>query len=390
MMNSAVRGKSAAHAIDHVGHVGGAAPDERRHPGRRGERPTRCSEVGDQRASLVAVRAIAGRQRERRQVAAGGGGQRGLHVAVARPVRVGVEQGVLLQGQALVDVDQAVHARDARVRREASRPVVEGRQVGRISRRAVGPDGDHDRRELALAELGLEPVEGRARGDGRRQDRRVRGVEPDVQERRAEHEQEEQGRDEHGDRVAHDPPREAGPGTVRPARPVGSAGRRRPAQREAIDARSEDRQDRRQERQRRSDGKPDHDRAGDPDRAQDHELEEDQPQQPEEHGQPAEEDRPAGRGNRHPDRLRHPVRSLRPERELLAEPARQQQRVVDAEAQAEEGREVEHEDAHRADRRDQEDAGQGDDDGRPAHGERHASRHHRPEDHDQGQCGERQ
>ena len=45
MMNSAVRGKSAADPIDDVGDVRGAAADEDRHPGRRRERAAGVAQV---------------------------------------------------------------------------------------------------------------------------------------------------------------------------------------------------------------------------------------------------------------------------------------------------------------------------------------------------------
>ena len=77
-------------------------------------------------------------------------------------------------------------------------------------------------------------------------------------------------------------------------------------------------------------------------------------------------------------------------RELLAEAARQQQRVVDAEPQAEQGREVEHEDAHRRDRGDEEDRGERHEDARSADHERDAGRHDRAEHQQQRERRERQ
>ena len=64
-----------------------------------------------------------------------------------------VEQLVLLQGQPRVDVDEAGHAADARIRREPARVVVELGDVVGGRRRAVRPDRERERRELALAEL---------------------------------------------------------------------------------------------------------------------------------------------------------------------------------------------------------------------------------------------
>ena len=79
-----------------------------------------------------------------------------------------------------------------------------------------------------------------------------------------------------------------------------------------------------------------------------------------------------------------------PERQLLAEPARHQQRVVDAEPEPEQRREVEHEDAHRHQRGDDEDRRQRDDDRRAADDQRDARRDQRAEDEDQRERRQRQ
>ena len=81
---------------------------------------------------------------------------------------------------------------------------------------------------------------------------------------------------------------------------------------------------------------------------------------------------------------------IRPERQLLAEPAGHQQRVVHAEPEPEQGREVEHEDAHRGQRRDDEDRRQRHDHRRAADHERHAGRDHRAEHQQQGQRRQRE
>ena len=223
MMNRAVRGKSAPHPVDDVGDVRGAASDQDRHAGRRRERAAGRAQGRDQRLALVAVRAVRRVERERREVAAGRRGEGGLDVAVARPVRVAVEERVLGQRQARIDVDEAVDARDVRIRRQPARVVVERGEVGRGRRGALGPDRQDDRRELALAELAPEPVERRARRHLGRQDRGVGGVEPDVQERRTEQQEEGEGRDQDRDRVTHHPACQARP------RPVGAGARSRPS-----------------------------------------------------------------------------------------------------------------------------------------------------------------
>ena len=304
---------------------------------------------------------------------------------VARAVRVGIDELVLVEPDARVDVDEALDAGHPRVGGQAARVVVERREVGGARRGAVGPDRERQRRELALAEGTRESVEGGAGRDARRQDRRVRGVEPDVEERRAEQQQDRQRRQEDRDRAAHDPAREAGPRAVR------VVDGHDPPDREGIDPGADDREDRRQQRHGGDHREEDDDGAGDPDGPQDHELEQDEPDQSEEHGQAGEEDRPPGRRDGRDDGVRHPVRLVRrPGRELLAESARHQQRVVDAEAQPEERREIEDEDAHRRDARDAEDRRERDDDRRPADDERNAggddrSEHEQERDRRQGQ-----
>ena len=79
-----------------------------------------------------------------------------------------------------------------------------------------------------------------------------------------------------------------------------------------------------------------------------------------------------------------------PATELLAESAGHQQRVVDTQAEAEECRQVEHEDAHLRQARDDEDRGQRHEHRRPADRERHARGDHRAEDQQEGQTGEGQ
>ena len=179
--------------------------------------------------------------------------------------------------------------------------------------------------------------------------------------------------------MAHHATCQARPRPVRARRP------RHLADGEAIDACADDRQQGRQQRQRGRDREPDDDRPGDPDRAQDHEFEEDEPEQTQQDRQPAEEDRPAGGRHRHPDGVGDPVRPVRPQRQLLAEPARHQQRVVDPEPETQQRRQVEHEDAHRHDRGDDEDAAQRHDDRRSTDDQRDARGHQRTEDEDQGE-----
>ena len=353
-------------------------------PAGAAKRPGRGAQVGHQVAALVAVRPVRRVDGERGEVALGGGRERRRQIAVARAVRVPVEEPVLAEGQARVRVHEALDAGDARVRLEASRVVVERREVLRAGRIAGRPDRQHERGELALAEVGRETVEGRARRHARGQDRGVRGVEADVQERRAEHQQEQQRRHQHRDRMAHDPAGEPCP------RAVDAVRRPHGPDRVAVDAVADDREDRGQQGQRGEDREPDHDRPGDPDGAQDHEFEEDQPEEAQQHGQAAEEHGPAGGGDGDPHRLGDAVGTGRPAGQLLAEAAREQQRVVHPQAEAQQRREVEHEDAHRDDGPDQEDARERDHDGRAADDQRHPGRDRGAEDEQQGDGGERQ
>ena len=175
---------------------------------------------------------------------------------------------------------------------------------------------------------------------------------------------------------------------------------------ECIEARPEDGQAGRQQRQGApTTARSEDDRASDAHRAQDHELEEHQPDQAEQHRQAAEEDRPTGRGHggadgrleqlafrlhgAGPGRIRIAARSTGGN-QLLAEAAREEQRVVAAQPEAEQRREVEHEDAHRRQRGSDDDGGQRDDHGHAAHDDGHASRNEAAEDHQQRQGRQRQ
>ncbi len=183
MMNRAVRGKSARTRSTTSATSAAPPPTRTVTPaggasGPPGVRRAVTSALPSSRFGSV------GRvERECREVVSGRRGEGGLDVAVARPVRVAVEERVLGQGQARIDVDEAVDARDVRIRRQPARVVVQRREVGRGRRGALGPDRQDDRRELALAELASEPVECGTRRHLRREDRGVGGIEPDVQER---------------------------------------------------------------------------------------------------------------------------------------------------------------------------------------------------------------
>ena len=166
-MNAAVRGKSAQTRRHDVVDVGRPAADQHRDPRGRRERARRIAERVDQRPALVVVRPVRGVDRERGQVALRGRGEGGRHEAVRRAARRAVEQLVLRERQPRVDVHEAGDAGHPRVRLEPTRVVVELREV--VGRRGVagGPDREHERRELALAELPGEDVVRLARRHGR-------------------------------------------------------------------------------------------------------------------------------------------------------------------------------------------------------------------------------
>ena len=339
----------------------------------------------DERPTFVAIRTEGRRDRESGQVSLGRGRKHGRGEPVARAVRIGVEQLVLRERHARVHVDQAVDAADPRICGDPTRVVVQGGEVPGRDGRSVGSDRDGDRCEFAFAERVAKPVEGGARRQLGRQDARVRRVETNVQEWVPEEQEEGERRDEHPHRVAHDPAREPRP------RPFGSGPRRDAPDGHPIEVLAEHRQQRRQEGQCGEDGEADDDRPREPDRAQDHELEEHQPEQAQQHRQPAEEHGPPARRDRDPDGLAHPVRLVRRALgELFPESTGEQQRIVDTEAEPEQRREVEDEDAHRGDLRDEEDRPERDQHAGAAHDQRYARRDDRPEHDEKRQRGQRQ
>ncbi len=155
---------------------------------------------------------------------------------------------------------------------------------------------------------------------------------------------------------------------------------------------------RRQQRERRRDREADHDGARDAHRAKHHEVEQEQPGQAHEHGHPTEEDRPPGcrNGGRHRvsnNRLLYGsirTSATASAEELLATATDHQQGIVDTQAEAQQGREIEHEDAHGGDGGDQHDGGQRDEHRQSANDHRHARGHDAAEDEQERDRGERQ
>ena len=364
-MNAAVRGKSA-HTFDTTSSTSAAPPPTRIVTPAGGARRARgVAQLAHEGAGLLVVGPVGRRHGEGGEVALRRRPEGRGDEPVRRARRGAVQELVLLEREALVEVHVARHAADPRVGGEPARVVVQRGHVRRGRGIAGRADGDDEGRELALAELPGQDVVGLAGRHRRGEDRGVRGVEPDVEERNAQQQQERQRRDQHGHRVAHDASGEAGPRAVR----AGLHGHLADA--EPVDPRAEDREDRRQEGEGRGDRQPDHDRPGDAHRAQDHELEQDEAQEAEQHGEAGEEHGPARGRDGHADGLRHAIGPLAA-RQLLAEAARHQERVVHAQAEAQQRGQVEHEDAHRDHGRHDEDAGERHQHRRAAHGERHA------------------
>ena len=108
--------------------------------------------------------------------------------------------------------------------------------------------------------------------------------------------------------------------------------------------------------------------------------------QPHCHGESGRDDRTAG-GEEGPFRRFAPPE---PAVQLLAKPGDDEQRVIDADAEADHAGEVEHEDRHRGDPRDFADDGERERDGDDAHHDRQQGRDQRPEGQHQDGEGDRQ
>ena len=236
MMNSAVRGKSAR--TRSTTSATSAAPPPTRTvipaggaSGPPGVRRSVTSALPSSR--FGAVRRV---ERERRQVAAGRRGEGRLDVPVARSVRVAVEQRVLGQRQARIDVDEAVDAGDARVRREPARVVVQRGEVGRRRSpapsvrmaRTIGANSPSPNSAWSRSKAARDGTSGGRIEASGALNRTCRNGEPSSSRKR-------EGRDEDRDRVAHDPAGEARPR----ARPCPASGDDLP-DREAVDPWAED------------------------------------------------------------------------------------------------------------------------------------------------------
>jgi len=189
---------------------------------------------------------------------------------------------------------------------------------------------DQELAVLAGAEALAEQVVGLSRLRVGRQRPVVLLAEVEVAHREGHHREHDQ-RDEQEDHRArgHDP---------RPARPavrlaIAPAVRQRDA--EALQARPQQREHRREERDRREHGDRDHDRGGVPERGHERHVDDDQREQRDDHRAAREHDRAARGRHRARDRLRiaHPLAHL------VAVAGDYEQRVVDPDAQADHRRE---------------------------------------------------
>ena len=148
----------------------------------------------------------------------------------------------------------------------------------------------------------------------------------------------------------------------------------------------EDPQDGGQEGQPEDDRAEHDERAGDADRADRRSLEQEQPGQPDGDGDAAEGDRLAGRPDRALDRFTDRPAAA----QFLAEPAHDEQRVVDRQREAEHRGDVEHEDAHLDLLGDDVDEREAAGDRQARHEERHPGRDDRGEDEHQDEGHDRQ
>ena len=280
-------------------------PRPRRRPpatvnaGRRRQRARRIAQLVDQRAALVAVRAVRRGDREGGQVAVRGGGQGRGHEPVAAVRRAAVEQLVLREREPRVHVHHALDAADPRVRGQAPGVLVQLRDVlrarwrprscGRRGRCGANSPSPNSRASMSYASrdgtdggrIVASGALNRTWRNGRPRTSRSARVGTSTATgwritRRA--------------RRAHGPSAPGSTVTFRTAR----ASMRVP----------EDREDRRQQRQRGRDREAHDDRAGDAHRAQDHELEQHQAQEAQQDRQAGEEHGAAGRGDGDPDGLR--------------------------------------------------------------------------------------
>ena len=231
-------------ARDDVDDVSRTAGDADGHAGRRCQQSGGGAEIADEVSRFVAIRAVRREERERGQVSACRRLETDRRVTISRPTGIRIDQLVLGERHAGVDVDEALDPRDTGVCSETARVVVQPIEIRGRSGRAGRADGQLERCELALAERACEQIVRSARRHAGGQDRSVRRVEPDVQEWDAQEKQDGQGRDKHGDRSVHHPVGQARPATI------GAGSGSHPAYRERVEARPEDGQQRRQEGER--------------------------------------------------------------------------------------------------------------------------------------------
>ena len=241
---------------------------------------------------------------------------------------------------------------------------------------------DRDRRRLARGELGLKRDIRIAALDAGRVDLGTRDALLEPQERAAGDQQDGEGGNEDGDRPTHH-----GMGDALPTAGSGdfdAVGDRpeavpKPGQGQGVDAMAEHPQHRRKERQGEDHRAHDDERTGDTDRADGRRDEQQQARQPDGDRDAAERDGLARRRDRAFDRFGDGPAAT----QLLAEPADDEQRIVDGEGEAEHRRDVQDEDAHLDLLGHEVDQGEAARDREPGDEERHAGRDDRGEDEDE-------
>ncbi len=184
----------------------------------------------------------------------------------------------------------------------------------------------------------LEQVEAAPRLDVRRQNRGIGRAQVDPQKGQAQRDQKREQRHEHQHWPSHHAVGEPRPEAA--ALPGPSGRSRQRSDGDGVDPRSKDAQQGGQEGQRAHDAQRDDQRARQAHRPQRGDVEREQREQADDDRRAREQHGPArgrhGPGDGALDRFAT--------RQLLAEPRDQEQRVVDAEAQAEHGRQIERED----------------------------------------------
>src|SRR5207244_2130719 len=117
-----------------------------------------AAEVAHERTRFVSIRPEGRVDRDGGEVVPGRCIELEPQEAVGWTPGCAVEQLVLAQREPRIDRDEALDARDSRVGSQASRVLVERSDVGGAGGSSIRPNGERQRRELALTELLLEEI----------------------------------------------------------------------------------------------------------------------------------------------------------------------------------------------------------------------------------------